>query len=143
MGYVRQRPIYKLVFADEDMDGLEVRARSVPLGVFLRIEEITGKGSAPTDAEVKELFESFAESLISWNLEEPVDPDDPDGDKRPVPATVEGLYSHDLEFIVKIILSWQTAVAEVPAPLGRRSPNGGLSPVPSLPMEPLSGSQAS
>jgi hypothetical protein len=153
MGYVRQRKIYKLVFEDPDMAGLEVRARSVPLGTLMRLIELAGlidRGTAnlnPDEAKaIRELFTGFADALVSWNLEEPVIDDETGeetGEVCPVPATVDGLYSQDMDFALHIIEAWMDAVAGVAGPLGRRSSDGEQSLAASLPMEPPSPSPTS
>ncbi len=131
MGYVRERRIFRLKFADEDMGGLEVRAASVPLGTFLEMVELMDvevRGIGPDDArKVDRLFEGFARALVSWNLEEP--------EGVPVPATFEGLRSQDIDFAMKILRAWVEALTSVPDFLPAGSSNGGRSLEPSIPME--------
>jgi len=134
-GFIRQRRVYRLNFADDtELAGLEVRARSVPLGEFMSIVGLADTAE-PGSEEMKRLFGGFAEQLVSWNLEAE--------DGQPVPATLEGLYSQDFEFTMQLVLAWIEAIASVPGPLGETSSSGGTSPVPSLPMEPLSPSPGS
>lgn len=137
MGYVRSPKIYKLVFADPEMDGLEVRARSVDVGSFVTITKLASFVDSAGDVspekleKVGELFERFAEVLVDWNLEERLD-----DVIRPVPATKDGLFSQDLDFVLLVIRAWMDAVADVPGPLDQRSPGGSLSLEVSLPMAP-------
>jgi hypothetical protein len=137
-GFKRARKTYRLRFAEgSELEGLEVVAGSLPLGEFLGLTELADIDvHNPADlAKVGVLFESFAGALQSWNL---VDDDD-----RPVPATLEGVKAQDYEFMLEVIGEWMTAIGGVPAPLGQRSGGGVPSVVASLPMEPLSPSQAS
>jgi hypothetical protein len=149
--YVRQAKTYKLSFEDDDMDGLEVRAKSLPLGTFMDLIDLAavfdGREAETTfsaeDAKaVRQLFEGFSEALVSWNLEAPP-PGDPEGPTVPVPATLAGLYSQDFPFVLQVINSWMSAVASVPGPLGRPSPAGSPSLEASMPMDVPSPSQAS
>ena len=132
MGYVRERRIFRLKFADEDMGGLVVRASSVPLGAFLELVElmdVEGRGIGPDDArKVDRLFEGFARALVDWNLEEP--------EGTPVPATFEGLKRQDIDFAMKVLRAWVEALTSVPDFLPPGSSNGGRSLEPSIPMGP-------
>lgn len=137
MGYRPERKIYRLSF--EDHPGLEVRAKSVPLGEFLSISELAGVNGRDVTrqdtAKVAELFSGFAGALVDWNLE--------DDGGTPVPATLEGLYSQDFDFALEIIVGWMESIAGVPGPLDKPSSSGSPSLEASLPMEPLSVVQAS
>lgn len=138
MGFEAKKKTFKLVFADPEMAGLEVRAKSPAMDVFVGLTKLadldTGTVSIKDMPQIESLFEHFADCLISWNLEE---------DGVPVPTTKEGLYSQDLDFILEIIKAWVDAVASVPSPLGKPSGDGTQSPAVSIPMEPLSPSLAS
>lgn len=140
MGYRRERKVYQLRFADEDMAGLVVRARSVPLGQFMDLTAMAGgagdgKVSADDIKGVIGLFAGFAEALIDWNIE--------DEDGTPVPATLEGVRSQDADFMLAVVMAWLEAIGDVSAPLGRTSSGGGPSLEASIPMVPLSPSLAS
>jgi hypothetical protein len=134
MGYVRQRKVYRLRFADEDMAGLVVQARSAPVGQFLglaKLAELKGGDFRAEDAErIDELFRGFASCLVDWNLE--------GEDGTPVPATLEGIYTQETDFILQIIFAWIEAIAGVSVPLGPRSSDGGKSLEGSMPMATLS-----
>ncbi len=132
MGYERKRKIFKLVFADEEMDGLEVKAGSPSLETFLKLQKMAGVTVGME--EFAELVGHFTDSLISWNLTE---------DGVPVPVTAEGVRSQDPEFILAAMDSWMDAVNGVDAPLAAPSRDGDPSLVASIPMEPLPASQAS
>lgn len=130
MGYVRQKKIYKLVFADEEYNGLEVRTTGVPLGKFLEMSELANQAKeSPGQANdsAKSLIENFATALVDWNLE--------NEDGSPVPATADGLYQQDFDFVLSLISAWMEAIAQVPGPLGQTSNSGEQSLEASLPME--------
>lgn len=130
MGFKRDR-VYLLKFEDPDLNGLEVRARSVPLKKFLDLISLSevDTGKASTRESVENAIRMFADVLISWNVE--------DADGNPVPATLDGLYSQDFEFVVQIIKAWQDSISGVSDPLARRSSGGERSLEESIPMETL------
>lgn len=134
MGYVRKPKIYKLTWADDtEYAGLEVRARGAQLGTLLELMTLATQVRDTRDAEsgvevVKSLLTGFAAVLVSWNLEEPVDEDDLDGEARPVPATLDGLKSQDLPLVMTVIEEWIEAVSGTPGDLGKGSSSGGTSP---------------
>jgi len=131
MGYQARPKVYKLVFDDDEYEGLVVRARSVKLGQILRLSRLVGMDPAnlrPEDTEnFEQLFTMFADALVDWNL------DDDDGE--PVPATLEGIQGQDADFVMPIIKAWFVALAGVTGPLGAGSSNGKPSAEPSIPME--------
>lgn len=103
MGYRRKRaeqPIYRLVFADAELAGLEVDCQPAPLGVvqdFTKLAEFVGTPAQELAATTM-VLETFARSLVAWNLE--------DEDGTPVPATIEGLLTQDTPFVMQIIEAW-------------------------------------
>lgn len=130
MGYKRTKT-YRLVFEDPEFEGLEVRAKSVPTGSFLKITELMdlggSEGFTSDDMDkIRDLFGTFAGALIDWNLE--------DDDDQPVPATLDGLLSQDLDFVLQIIKAWMEAVTTPPESLGKGSPSGVQFPEGSIPM---------
>ena len=140
MGYVRKRRVYRLRFEDEELDGLVVKVRSASVGRLLEFMRfLAGLSDDDLIADDVEkfagLFESFAEVLEEWNLE--------DEDGRPVPATLEGVRTQDADFVMDIMRVWFQAVTQPPGPLPATSSAGGPSAAPPLPMEPLSPSRAS
>jgi hypothetical protein len=139
MGFVRNK-VYRLVFDDPEMDGLIVKARSLPLGQLLKFTKMSKQSldGLPADERIEvvtDLIETFAKALISWNLESEAEEG---GLRLPVPATKEGLHAQDFDFVLEIIMAWMETVMSVSAPLGRRSSAGGPSLEASIPMEPLS-----
>jgi len=139
-GYVRKRT-FKLKFADEEMDGLEVRARSASMERYLEIAQIQDaidEADSPSAAEydvIRRLGAQLAEHLVDWNLQEE--------DGTPVPCTADGLMSQDMLFVYAIVEAWMEAAAGVSAPKAQNSNGGPPSVEASLPMEPLSPSRAS
>lgn len=114
MGYVREKKIFRLTFSDPSFSGLEVMAGSTSVGKLL---EVSKMGSQTlSEEQVGVVFGVFADALISWNLE--------NEDGTPVPATLEGLYEQDVEFVMQIVQSWMEVVVGVPGPLATPSTNG-------------------
>lgn len=126
MGYKREAPTFKLVFEDDEFDGLVVRARSLPLGAMLAFQGLQEKAGKDVDAAL-EVLRRFADVLVSWNLE-----DDQD---QPVPCDFDGLCSLDMPFVMKIVEAWMSAVASVPKAQPSGSSGGGTSLEQSIPME--------
>ncbi len=138
MGYVRKT--LKLVFDDPDFEGLEVRAKRLNVEQLLDLAKLeTLKGMKDDSPQVrdglKSLFTTLAGLITSWNLEEPVDPADPDGPTVAVPVTTEALAALDMGFVMSLVLALQEATVGVSGPLVTRSPSGGQSLEASLPME--------
>jgi hypothetical protein len=136
-GYVREKT-YRLVFEDDDLEGLVVRARAVDLATFLRVAKLTGDGlslAADNEVAITEMVELVGLALIEWNLQ--------DATGEPVPADAQGLRSQDKDFTLAVINAWIEAVAGVARPLGQPSPGGDRSLEASLPMAVPSPSLAS
>jgi hypothetical protein len=141
-GYQRKKKIYKLIFADEEMNGLEVRCHSISIETMLELTALAGlAGKALSEFttddydSVNTVFEAFSGALVSWNLE--------DEDGNPVPATLEGVKTQDLDFIDVIIKAWMERVAGISDPLARNSTAGQRSLEASIPMVTSSPSQLS
>lgn len=108
MGYRRQRRVLHLVFAEPSAyAGLEVKVRAMSFGDFY----------AYTGLE-RDQQEMLAEHLVSWNVE--------DEDGTPVPATLEGIRSREVDEIKAIKRAWTDAMTEVPEgdPLALSSTSG-------------------
>ncbi len=136
MGFKKKTTIYELMFADAELEGLEVRAKSVPSGTLLDLMDaaskvdVTVKSFSPGDLlAIKQLLTGFAEALVSWNLEEE--------DGTPVPPTLESVHAQEITFIMPIVTAWMDAVAGVSSDLGKDSGSGETFPEGSLPMETL------
>lgn len=132
MGYRREPKIYRLQFADDEFNGLEVMVRSLPVGEFLALArlQVAIDQENPDVEVIEKLFRTFQSKLIGWNLE------DDDGAK--VPATMAGLYSQDLDFVLQIITAWVNAMGGVSPDLGKGSTSGESSLVGAIPTEALS-----
>lgn len=149
MGYVPKRATYVLEFdTDDELAGLEVKARGVDLGTFLDLTAMADLSTQVAEGKnvgqgesmrairaVGDLLTGFAAVLVSWNVETEAG--------VPVPADIDGLRSQAFPFVFKIIRAWMSAAAGVSDPLVEPSSSGAPSPVGSLPMEPLSPSLAS
>lgn len=131
MGYRKEAKVFRLVWDEStDYPGMEVRAKSVPLGQFLKISKLAGKSGTDFDpGDIEALFEMFAKALVSWNLEEE--------DGTPVPATPAGMYDQDMGFVLAVIMKWMAVVTQVSDDLGKGSAAGVRYPEGSIPMEPL------
>lgn len=105
MGFRPEPRRYKLTF-DGDLEGLEVRVKSLTVRKFAEMGEAT-------DAE---LLAMLADALVEWNLEAE--------DGTPVPATLEGIESQDSNLITRLISAWRTALTSVPPTSPLRSQNG-------------------
>lgn len=132
MGYVRKTPVIKLMFDDEEYEGLEIRMESMPLGEFLEIDKLSQDDGH--DA-FRKMIEQLASHLRDWNLEEE--------NGTPVPANLEGLKKQDLVFVRAIVNGYRGALFGVGNPLPQKSSNGDQSQEALIPMETLSPSQAS
>lgn len=129
MGYKRASKKFNLQFTGE-LEGLEVQVKSITMGEMLELEGIfTGDDKTPSSEDIQAVFQTFVKALISWNLE--------DEKGKPVPATLKGLYSQDIEFIMEIIASWMEAMTNVDRDLGKGSTSGVNSAEASIPMEML------
>ena len=138
MGYEANHKVFKLTFADEELDGLEVTIRSTSMGNILRMAELDEMNPTALTKEdivkLREVFGILSKAMLSWNLEE---------EGVPIPTTVDGLLDQDPEFVMSIIKAWTRAMTAVQAPLATPSQDGEPSLVASIPMEPLSESLVS
>lgn len=139
MGYDRKKKakIFLLKFADEDMDGLEVRIRSTTMAGLIDMAKLADLSKEVTQEDLvalDPLFDRFIACLDSWNLED---------DGEPVPMTKAALMDQDIDFVLEVIGAWVEAAAGVSAPLGQKSNAGELSLAESIPMETLPPSLAS
>lgn len=135
MGFKAKKKLYKLIFADEDMAGLEVTMTSVPMGDLMKLQQLDPKRAARDPDEFAELLGIFAGAMLEWNLEDDAD--------QPVPITVDAFLKQDIDFIFAIIDAWSTAVAGVSAPLDDGSTSGATALEASMPMDVSSPSLSS
>lgn len=143
MGYKPKRTLYRLTFEDPDLEGLVVVTRRPSVDGLLKFvemyEQVQGLDEdsfKPEDMKLlTTLFERFVKVLVEWNVE--------DDGGQPVPRTVEGLQSLELDFTMQIVESWITGMFQAPPPLPGASGPGSAPPEASLPMEALSPSPVS
>lgn len=135
MGYRRERRLFNLKFEDPEYAGLEVLIRTLPVGEFLGLARLQASLDTenPDISAVEKLFKVFLDKLIRWNVE------DPDSGE-PVPTTMAGLQTLELDFVLVIIGAWVNGMAGVSPSLGKDSPSGGTFPEVDVPTEAWSGS---
>ncbi len=126
-GFRREKPLYKLNFETEDLDGLVVMAKSMPLRDFLFLVKVSQNADTGDPGAIEEMYQKIAAVLVSWNLE--------DEGGEPVPATYEGLARQDLQLANAIVGAYQQALAEVPKSSPTGSSGSGTSAELSIPME--------
>ncbi len=110
---VRRPGRLRLITIDDpssDLDGLQMLTRSVSLDVMTRVTgavQFAGrKNYSTTDmAEILDLFGAFAESIQQWNMTE-------DDDETPVPCTVDGLRSLEIEYVMQILMAWMQGLLD-------------------------------
>lgn len=138
MGFKVKRKTYRLIFKDTELDGLEVLAHSLNTGQFLELETAKAEraeGGKAAEGATQRMLGLLAGALVSWNAE--------DEDGQPIPTTMEGIKSQDLDFNMKIIEAWTDAIGGVKAPLQQTSADGRPSVEASIPMDVPSESLAS
>lgn len=118
MGYKRKIKTFTLVFDGTEYEGLEIEAKSLPMGDFLDVSK-RFQSDKQNEGDVEAILDTFASSVISWNLEDESD--------EPVPATLDGLKTLDLEFVFAVIAAWLQGISGTTAELGKDSPSGGSS----------------
>jgi hypothetical protein len=136
--FVVKPKAYRLVFQDADLAGLEVTARSLNTGQFLefqtaRLEQ--ARGGAAAEPATQKMLEMLSAAIISWNA------DTEDG--VPIPFTMDGLRSLELDFTMTIINAWQEAINGVSVPLSGPSSGGSPSLEASIPVDVPSASLTS
>lgn len=133
MGYRHKIKRIDVTFEGEhQFAGFEAVLRGKTLGEYLALQGIGDVDSSDLGSQIQEM----ARSLISWNLE-----DEKTG--APVPATPEAVFAQDQDLMLALATAWMEGLAGVSAPLEPSSTDGGQSLEASLPMAPLSQSQAS
>jgi hypothetical protein len=140
-GYVYPAKTFNLVFADPDMNGLEVSVLSVSSGDLMELDRLTDPDTyddltrKQQKAWMDELYTLLARYLVTWNLT--------DRAGAPVPGTVEGMRTQEWRLMRTVIWAWYRALIEVPSPLPQPSGDGEQSVEASIPMEVLSPDQSS
>jgi hypothetical protein len=129
MGYRAQRKILDLRFSGE-FEGLEIKARSISFGAMLDLGDQMDRLRAGAGlAAVRDLVATFAEQLMSWNLQTE--------DGQDVPISLEGLLDQEVDLATSAILAWMDAMTTVSTSLGKASTSGPMSDPPDFPMEAL------
>lgn len=132
MGYVRKQKTITLAFEDAEYAGLEVKMRRLSTGDYLKVQALQ-ELTEETAASTEELLLVFASNLVDWNLEEDVY-----GQTQPVPMTLDGVKSQDLDFVLHVIGAWLQGMGGVSAPLEQPSHDGSTQLEASIPMATLS-----
>lgn len=142
MGFEAPDTVYNLKFADEKLNGLEVKVKAfafqevldneaILYGNWLYDPDISAEEKA---AKRDELHRLFIGQLAGWNLTKK---------GVPVPATLEGLRAQEVPLVGTIIVAWRDNAVGVAIPLEQPSTDGELSEEESIPMESLSESPES
>lgn len=104
MTFRKEPTAYKLVF--EKYEGFEVVVKSLSIDSLLKLMALASDFDESKGAEqTLELLSTFANCLIGWNLE--------DENGKPVPATLKGVRSQELTFIIEIITEWMNVLSKV------------------------------
>lgn len=156
-GYKRDKPVFLLKFEGEQFDGLEITAKSLPLGQFFALQRMQERANADPDV-AEAVVRKLAGVLISWNLlgdddeavpcefavcivsGKPGGPDQPcshcQNGGEDVPACeYTGLVALDMPFVLAIFGAWMEAMAAVPNHSSTASNGGGTSLEQSIPMD--------
>lgn len=154
MGVKRPGKQYRLVWPDDNLEmaGVVVVMKGLSIRRLLDAQKLVRSGvlrksddGGADEEAVEAVFQLVADNLVSWNLEED-DTEDDDGNVvpgGPVPTTLDGVMSLELDPVVEILNQWLEGIASVPGPLAPSSSGGEPSAELSIPMESLSASQTS
>lgn len=126
-GFRREKPLYRLRFEDDELQGLEVMAKSVPLREFIEQAKLEQRAKEGDPDAFEGILRHMAGVLVSWNLE--------DEEGNEIPCTYDGLLTQDLGFVIDISQAYQQAVAGVPKSSLNGSNGGGTFPERSIQME--------
>lgn len=140
-GFKPRRTLYRLDFTDTELDGLEITARGSSMAELLEVMEAADgiedlkeldekQDAAKIAGQFREMVAPFARKLHSWNV---IDDDD-----NPVPASLDGLLTQELDFVVAVITAYGKAMTQAPPPLPASSPSGASSPEEAAAMAELS-----
>lgn len=138
MGFIRQNTVLILDFEDTELHGLTAKASRCSFDDYIAISRALDRPTSGIDdfaRDVAELQELVIPHLTSWDLE--------DEDQQPIPLTAEYIKRQDKQFQLALYNAYRYAITVVPRPLEKPSGSGEPSPVGSLQMEVLSGSQPS
>ena len=116
-----KRKQYKLAFQDEGMEGVVITVQSLSSGQLIEIQSAQQKGFH------ERMTGMLADKLVGWNVE--------DEDGTPVPATLDGIRSMDVDFADVVVKAWMEAMSGVSRPLPSSSAGGQPSVELSIPMD--------
>lgn len=102
MGYHFPSKVFPLDFKGGVLAGLEVDCKTGSVEQYESIAALADLPPGAADRVWRQLCEAFAASLVRWNLE--------DDGGAPVPATLAGLLSQDIELIMAIVETWLDVV---------------------------------
>ena len=133
MGFEAPETLFKLIFEDPGMAGLEVTVREPSIDDLLAMSAAGDTKTMDPDL-LRVMFKAFADLLDSWNLERK---------GKPVPATYEGVIAQSPAFIMKIVAALDQTVARPDPTSPPASPTGGTgsleSSIPMTPSQPSRG----
>jgi hypothetical protein len=139
MGFEPPRKVFKLVFEDPALAGLEVSMYELPLGDMLDLmDKANIDVAALTSADlaaVRELMASVAQYMKGWNVEIPLG--------TPVAPTPEALGKQGTSMVMAIVKAWFGAMGDVDDPLAGSSSGTPLPDLPSIPMAAIPAGLAS
>lgn len=100
-----------LTFEGTAFEGAEATARvNVSMEQFMKLDEIEGQEGVPG------MVRYFGQHLLqSWNVTM---------NKKPVPATADGMAKVSLVFALMIVQQWREAITSPNGPLGRQLKSG-------------------
>lgn len=141
MGYKPVKQHYRISF--EDRPGLEVTAKSVPLGKMNYISTLKVDHQEADEAKRMELFSVLTQYIVSWNIDHP----EPDEfventlncamcglkEDDPLPVAVKNMQCLEIELVSAILSGWMFAIARASIPKEMRSNSGGMNG-PSIPL---------
>lgn len=162
MGYKRNK-VYVLSFEDEDLAGLEIKARGASVGVMMyaavlanALDDLDAAPTADQRRKVEELIRVFAgcpdgcdwdhsdalgepgmhfvSRIKEWNFE--------DDNDQPIEPSYRNFRNEDMDLTMSVIMAWIEHVSgSGSGPLDPTANDGGPSGVESIPMDALSDGQ--
>lgn len=137
MGYTPDDVVYTVDFSQSKLAGFEMDIRSMSTDEILdltRLADVFEANQGMTNAQrvkvVDDLLSTFAEKIVSWNLE--------DRERNPLPVSRESLGKQDLaRFVIPVLRMAVDAIVDVDENLGKDSSSSPASRVASIPMEAL------
>lgn len=154
-GFKRKTPLLALRFEGDEYDGLEIMAKSVPLGEFINLQKMQVEAQNPDASE--KIIKYMIKYLVSWNLQDdedqavplayaqcresgkPGNPDKPcshhQNSEGAKPCKYIGLIALDYPFVLTIFAAWMEAVGNIPNLSSKISNSGETSLEQSIAMD--------